>query len=264
MPAGVGRVSGNSRHSRHSGRRVDAVTFDFWETLCRRRPGALEARRAELISVVAAGVGVTVATEVLDGAMSAVWDVYVEEWRANRQFSGTDAARWVAALLAESHPALAAGAAQGGIIEAFHRAGDDADLILIDGVGEVLAALSASGVKLGIVCDVGFLASSELRRALDRHRVLEHFDHWSFSDDVGVFKPDRRIFEHALTGLGGVDPARSAHVGDIRRTDIAGARAMGMLAIRFRGVSDDRSDEHAEADIVIDDHRDLVDIVLGT
>ncbi len=251
-------MSGPSR------RRVDAVTFDFWETLCRRRPGALEERRGELISVVAAGVGVTVDADTLDGAMSRVWDVYVEAWNANRQFSGNDAALWVATLLARSHPELASAAVQTSIVEAFHRAADDADLVLIVGVGEVLAALSAAGIKLGIICDVGFLASSELRRALDRHGVLSRFDHWSFSDEVGVFKPDRRIFEHALAGLGGVDPARSAHVGDIRRTDIAGARAMGMLAIRFSGVSDDRDGAHPEADVVIDDHRDLVDIVLGT
>ena len=53
------------------------------------------------------------------------------------------------------------------------------------------------------------------------------------------YKPAPEIFEHALAGLGGVDPAEAAHVGDLRRTDIAGARAMGILALRYRGVNDD-------------------------
>jgi FMN phosphatase YigB (HAD superfamily) len=256
VPADVARVS------RGGSRRVDAVTFDFWETLCQRRPGALERRRAELISVVLADIGVVIDADVLDAAMTAVWAVYVEAWNENRQFSGDDAARWVAGSLAERESALSEPGVQARVVEAFHGAADDAELLLVAGVAETLDALSAAGVRLGIVCDVGFIPSPGLRQALHRHGVLERFDHWSFSDEVGAFKPDRRIFEHALAGLGGVAPARTAHVGDIRRTDIAGAQAMGMLAIRFRGVSDDRSPEHPEADIVIDAHQELIDHLL--
>ena len=66
--------------------------------------------------------------------------------------------------------------------------------------------------------------------------LLGYFDHWSFSDEVGWYKPAPEIFRHALDGLGGVAPERAAHVGDLRRTDVAGARAMGMTAVRYRGV----------------------------
>jgi FMN phosphatase YigB (HAD superfamily) len=38
----------------------------------------------------------------------------------------------------------------------------------------------------------------------------------------------------------------------MRRTDIAGARGLGMRAIRFRGFSDDTGDG-PEADLVLDD-----------
>ena len=221
------RRSVSARPSRSS-RRVDAVTFDFWDTLCRRQPGALEQRRAELVSVALADVGVVLEADVLDGAMTDVWDVYLEAWHANRQFSGDDAARWVASTLAEHRPELASPPVKAAIVDAFHSAANDADLLLVAGVAEVLGALAAGGIRLGIVCDVGFLDSSALRRDFERHGVLGHFHHWSFSDEVGAFKPDRRIFDHALAGLGGIDPARAAHVGDIRRTDVAGARAMGI------------------------------------
>jgi FMN phosphatase YigB (HAD superfamily) len=56
-------------------------------------------------------------------------------------------------------------------------------------------------------------------------------------------------------------------VGDLRRTDIVGARAMGMTAVRYRGANDDPEIETAdgtvvEGDHVIDDHAQLL-AVLG-
>jgi FMN phosphatase YigB (HAD superfamily) len=100
-----------------------------------------------------------------------------------------------------------------------------------------------------------------LRTRLERNGVVDSFDHWSFSDEVGVYKPDPRIFEHAMAGLGVSEPARMAHVGDLRRTDIAGALSMGMTAVRFRGVVDDpRTDANPhEGDHVIDRHDQLLE-----
>jgi putative hydrolase of the HAD superfamily len=95
--------------------------------------------------------------------------------------------------------------------------------------------------------------------------VLDLFDHWSFSDEVGCYKPAAAIFEHALAGLGVGSPERAAHVGDLRRTDAAGARAIGMTAVRYRGVFDDPPPEDhdaLDAHHVIDDHADLL-AVLG-
>jgi putative hydrolase of the HAD superfamily len=65
------------------------------------------------------------------------------------------------------------------------------------------------------------------------------------------------IFEHALAGLGGVDPATTAHIGDLRRTDIAGARGMGILALRYSGVNDDDRSHGDEGDVVVEDHAHL-------
>jgi putative hydrolase of the HAD superfamily len=99
---------------------------------------------------------------------------------------------------------------------------------------------------------------------LERHGVLHHFDHWSFSDEVGVYKPDAAIFRHALAGLGVDDPTAALHIGDLRRTDIAGAQAIGMTAVRYAGVFDDPTvDPPVEGDHVIADLRDLPAIVLS-
>ena len=127
-----------------------------------------------------------------------------------------------------------------------------------------IEALRAAGVRIGIICDVGLAPSSALRRHLGGHAMLELFDHWSFSDEVGCFKPDPVIFRHALEGLGDIDPGQAAHIGDLRRTDIAGAQAMGMFAVRYTGIADDpgsteQGTHQVEGDAVIDDHGQLVE-----
>ena len=87
--------------------------------------------------------------------------------------------------------------------------------------------------------------------------MLGSFDAWSFSDETGWFKPAEEAFAPALEGLGADDPAVVAHVGDNRRTDVAGALALGMIAVRFTGFHDRPPDDGPEAHHVIDDHREL-------
>jgi putative hydrolase of the HAD superfamily len=91
--------------------------------------------------------------------------------------------------------------------------------------------------------------------------MLKYFDGWAFSDEVGVYKPDPAIFARALTSLGDVPADRALHVGDLRRTDIAGARAIGMTSVRYRGANDDDDEDLLDADHVIDHHLQLIPIL---
>src|SRR5262249_29692630 len=82
-----------------------------------------------------------------------------------------------------------------------------------------------------------------------------------FSDEVGHYKPSPQIFEAALSSLEAT-PGAAMHVGDLRRTDIAGAAALGMRTVRYRALHDDPGlDGEVEADVLLDDHRDLPGIV---
>jgi putative hydrolase of the HAD superfamily len=80
-----------------------------------------------------------------------------------------------------------------------------------------------------------------------------------FSDEVGLPKPDPGIFAKALADLG-VKPEEAVHVGDLRRTDIAGATTFGMRAVRFRGAHDDQAD-FPDAEVVIDRLPELLDLL---
>jgi FMN phosphatase YigB (HAD superfamily) len=190
---------------------------------------------------------------LLDAVFEESWTRYVEHWTTNQQYQSVTAAEDLLERLGFEVPKPV----RRELIEAFTTVGEQATLHLTDGIEDCLRTLSDAGVRLGIICDVGMTPSSILRAHLDKHGVLALFDHWSFSDEVGHYKPSRVIFEHALSGLGDVAPSAAAHVGDIRRTDVAGARDMGMLAVRYTGVSDDTTQPEPEGDVVIAHHAAL-------
>jgi putative hydrolase of the HAD superfamily len=109
-------------------------------------------------------------------------------------------------------------------------------------------------VRLGIICDIGLTPAPVLRDHLEARGILELFDDTTFSDEVGWYKPDGRIFAHALERLGVSRPESAVHVGDRLRTDVGGARRAGMGSIRYRGVFDDVDGSLPEADHVVGDY----------
>jgi FMN phosphatase YigB (HAD superfamily) len=214
---------------------VEAVTFDFWNTLLYEPPGMLRARRLEAWSAILGGAGIELPRERLERAFDESWAEYERAWVDNRQYVHEEAIADIVHALDVAVPPDVLGALGAG----FTEAADAADLRWTDGIEECLRVLRANGVRIGIVCDVGMTPSSALVRLLDGAGLLPMFDHWSFSDEVGVYKPAPAIFRHALDGLGGPAPERVAHVGDRTRTDVAGAVGMGMIAVRYTGVYDD-------------------------
>jgi HAD superfamily hydrolase (TIGR01549 family) len=205
--------------------------------------------------------GVPIDRPPLEAAMDLAWEIFSDHWESGVQFLGPDAARVAIAHLEDRLGRSIADDLRAQLLDAFDEAAMGAELHLTDGIGPTLRRLKDAGLRLGIICDVGFTASTHLRRFLDERGLLTLFDHWSFSDEVGAFKPSPFIFRHALDGLGGVAPEQAAHVGDIRRTDVAGAKGMGMFAVRYSGVSDDQTADQPEGDAVIADHAALPSVL---
>jgi FMN phosphatase YigB (HAD superfamily) len=112
-------------------------------------------------------------------------------------------------------------------------------------------------IRLGVICDVGTIPSSRLRSWLEDLNVHEFFDYFGFSDDIGVYKPDPKIFNETLAGLEISDSSQCIHVGDLKRTDVAGARAINMTTVRYTGGRADPEDGE-EADYVIDNHLEIL------
>jgi len=65
---------------------------------------------------------------------------------------------------------------------------------------------------------------------LEVHGCEGHFELFVASSELGILKPDPRIFAHACDKLG-VAPDEAWHVGDNVATDVAGAKAAGLTAV---------------------------------
>jgi putative hydrolase of the HAD superfamily len=83
------------------------------------------------------------------------------------------------------------------------------------------------GVRLGLITngDIAFQ-----RRKVERVGLDSEIEHVIASSEVGVAKPDRRIFEYACTVFG-VLPSQAVYVGDRLRTDAIGAAEAGLTGI---------------------------------
>ncbi len=230
---------------------IEAVTFDFWNTIAREPPGTMTGRRRRAVAAACEECELVVEAELLAASLEEVGRAYRESWESGAHFHPRQGAELLASALG------AEGEARELISEAFLTAGRDAELALSPGIRECLATLDGRGVRIGIVCDVGFTGGEMLRGFLEREGVLGHFSGWAFSDEVGHYKPAAEIFEAALAALG-AEPGVALHVGDLRRTDIAGAAAMGMRTVRYRALYDDDGAESGpEADFVLDAHGEL-------
>jgi HAD superfamily hydrolase (TIGR01509 family) len=99
-----------------------------------------------------------------------------------------------------------------------------------------LEALGQRGYTLALVSNTMRTPGATLRKLLDRYRLLGCFTHTTFSDEVGVRKPDPEIFALTLRAVGG-EAETAVHVGDDEILDVHGARAAGMRAIQVTSLS---------------------------
>jgi putative hydrolase of the HAD superfamily len=113
----------------------------------------------------------------------------------------------------------------------------------------VLRALRAGGARLVVVSNWDV----SLHEVLERSGLSPLVDGAVTSAELGVAKPDPRIFERALA-LAGTRPDEAWHVGDSVDADVEGARRAGvepMLVVR--------DGAPAPADVRV--ARDLADVV---
>jgi len=229
---------------------LDAITFDFWDTIMVAQVGDAQRTRVAACTAVFERAGHEVAPADVEAAVEAAFRAYRDAWHGNRQFGASDVATIcldTLGLPASLHDELVAAVIADGAGRQLEPAPN---------IASTLRALQGAGLRLGIICDVGITGSRYLLGALDRAGLLGCFTHWSFSDVVGRYKPAPEMFDHTMAGLGVTDPSRMCHVGDLRRTDVAGAKAAGWLAIRYAGLTDDPG-EGPEGDFVIRDHAEL-------
>jgi putative hydrolase of the HAD superfamily len=235
-----------------------AVTFDFWQTLVAEQPGGMREVRLALWSEELALAGQSRPAADLDEAFEANWAEFNERWETNTgQWGAIETVDFVGARLGLSFD----DGLRDRLIASFRTVAERSDLMVAPNLEECLRTLRDAGLRIGIVCDVGLTAAPVLRDRLSAFGLLDAFDAWAFSDETGWFKPAAEAFRPALDGLG-VEPADAAHIGDNDRTDIAGAKDLGMVAVHYLGLRHLASwlpepVPSARADVILHDHAEL-------
>jgi putative hydrolase of the HAD superfamily len=233
-----------------------AVSFDCWQTLIYEADWELaHERRLEALRRAAAEVGRATTREEARVAFDSAWEKHMACWRGGVATGAHEVA--LEALdglgLHEPHPALEH------LVGEYQQASHSGRVLAVPDAAVALESLTRAGVRCALICDTGLTPGRVVRHHLERLGLLRYLEVCIFSDEVGVPKPDPRVFRAALAPFD-VRPADAVHVGDLRRTDVAGARGIGMGTLRIRARHDDRS-ELPDADAVVDSYPELLRVL---
>jgi putative hydrolase of the HAD superfamily len=248
------------------------VTFDCWQTLIFEQHGSSRGLAHGRKQLFATATGV--APDRVKDALTDAWRQHQRAWHRRVVFAAPEMTEHALRALGVT----LAPAGQRALVEALESEILNREICAIEGTRELMEALRAGGVRTALICDTGFTPGRVVRQLLARVGLLDLLEVQIFSDEVRFPKPHPLAFTSALDAL--AVPARGAvHVGDLRRSDVAGARAVGMGSVRFRGCNDD-SDAglgksvsmldcaaagcepicaRPEADAVVDTYRELTD-----
>lgn len=98
----------------------------------------------------------------------------------------------------------------------------------------------------------GFAETQRLK--FEKFDLYDTAEHVVISEDVGVLKPDPKVFQHA-TELSGVKAEDILYVGDSFSSDIEGGSRFGWNTAWFTTSED--NEQHKKADFVFNDFNDL-------
>jgi putative hydrolase of the HAD superfamily len=222
---------------------IDLVTFDLYDTLIELNPP-----RWERLASAARKHGIETDAITLREADRIGEDYFTEEngrLPIRERAAGEREAfrlelmrRWLQAA-GLPHDATTVRRLRAAYVSEFDEMPDHRHYRLFDDVMPALALLREAGVQTAVISNADD----------DVTIVCVHFDFAPLMDLivtsalVGYEKPDPRTYLAALQPLG-IAPARALHVGDQPRSDIVGARGVGMGAVLL-----DRYDRHAETEI---------------
>lgn len=128
----------------------------------------------------------------------------------------------------------------------------------VPGVHEAIKRL-AGRYKLAVISDAIFSPGRCLRTLLRDEGLLDYFEVFVFSDEIGNSKPEPRVFRAACEGLG-LEPHEIVHIGDREHNDILGPQKVGMHCILCTAAVD-RGSADSAARFKFDNYQKLPAII---
>ena len=208
--------------------------FDVGNTLIRPHPSV-----SEVVRQVLAEEGHVHDLDAIDRLMPLVDEYYEDRYRSDDTFwtdEGRTSEVWVGMYSLLCRKLGIEDGAERIAARVYQEFGDPARWVVYSDVQPAFRRLRRRGLVLGLISNwddrlSGLIAGLGLAAELET--IVS-------SAEVGLHKPDPRIFELACARLG-VDPEQAAHVGDHHYADIVGARAIGMRPVLIDRHADSRT-----------------------
>ncbi len=203
--------------------RFAAVFFDLDGTLVSERTGVREARTAVGTRLIELGLYEKPASAFADTVEIVIGGIMEDnDWQWPLWLHAEE---WMKRSLAVS--GVTVGEDEFRELNQVYRDERSDRAAAIDGWPQVLAAARRHGL-IGLITNFN---DGPMQREKIRGAGLEgQFDGIYISGEVGVWKPEPGIFEHAAADLG-VDPCACVHIGNNIQSDVEGALAAGMKAV---------------------------------
>jgi len=233
--------------------RIRAVTFDLWGTLI--EVVSYTDARVNALHKAATLAGFKGPAEAAAEAYRGATAWYEREWRTRH--AQVDSGARLDYMLGEMCVELAP-TVRAALAEEFEDVFLRSPPPLKPGALEAVTRLSPR-YRLGVISDTGITPGRAMRRYFQDRSLMNHFSSLVFSDETGLCKPHPDVFARALRELG-AEPCEVVHVGDLLRTDIAGAKGAGMRAVWVRSPYQD-GESDAKPDYVIDSLHELPGII---
>lgn len=213
---------------------IQAITFDLWDTLIRETPESgrkVKEARIRGLYMLLQGQGYPGTLEEVEAAYERVGEHLQEIWARNIDAGSEEQVQVLLKALNDGWEVPRDPMTLANLEWAYVSPALQALPVLNEGASHLLTGLRQQ-YRLGLICNTGRIPGTMLKIILQRLGILEHFDVLTFSDAVGIRKPDPHIFHLTLERLQ-VSPDRALHVGDNPTTDVLGARGAGMWAVHL-------------------------------
>lgn len=235
------------------------VSVDFWNTLVVAHTGGdtRNNRRFEAVRDIAEKHGTTLSRDVYQKAHAEASRNFNKVWFNEQRTPGTvELVKEILHHLKFSIPESDLKY----LIKAFENALLAGPPDLAPHVEEVLPKL-ASQYTLGVISDTMFTPGRVIRKYLDHKRISRYFSGFIFSDEVGFSKPNPRAYRKLLKS-NHCRADDSWHIGDLQKTDVTGAKNVGMRAILYTGVTEDQ-ELKTTADYVFESWEEIGHLLLS-
>ncbi len=134
------------------------------------------------------------------------------------------------------------------------------DRRLVPGTLEMLQRVRDRGCSIGLISDVAWGLPSEYPlRDMKHFRLETYFDDMIFSSDIGLRKPNPRMFKMAMFNLG-ADRNESMYIGNSLQADVKGAKSVGMKAV-LKKSGYFQPDDSIVPDHTVDDWKELDELL---